>query len=70
MNSGTVYLLNRSPTKALVNKTPEEAWTGIKLNVSNLKIFGCIAYAHVPDEKRTKMESKSIKCIFIGYFGE
>eukprot|EP01018_Ginkgo_biloba_P022218 Gb_20056 [translate_table: standard] len=65
-----VYLLNRSPTKDLVNKTPEEAWTGIKPNVSNLKIFGCIAYAHVPDEKRTKMESKSIKCIFIGYSGE
>lgn len=65
-----VYLLNRSPTKALVNKTLEESWIGIKPNVSNLKIFGCIAYAHVPDEKRTKMESKSIKCIFIGYSGE
>eukprot|EP01018_Ginkgo_biloba_P033834 Gb_09514 [translate_table: standard] len=65
-----VYLLNRSPTKALVNKTPEEAWTGTKPDVSNLKIFGRIAYAHVPDEKRTKMESKSIKCIFIGYSGE
>eukprot|EP01018_Ginkgo_biloba_P002020 Gb_37775 [translate_table: standard] len=63
----TVYLLNRSPTKPLVNKTLEEAWTGIKPDVSNLKIFGCIAYAHVPDEKMTKMESKSIKCIFIGY---
>eukprot|EP01018_Ginkgo_biloba_P012046 Gb_36581 [translate_table: standard] len=65
-----MYLLNRSPTNALVNKTPKEAWTGIKPDVSNLRIFGCLAYAHVPNEKRTKMESKIIKCIFIGYSGE
>ena len=35
-----VHLHNRSPTKALDGKTPYEAWTGSKPDVSNLKCFG------------------------------
>ena len=62
-----VYLLNRSPTKAVYGITPEEAWTGVKPNIDHLRIFGCVAYAHVPDEKRSKLEDKSVKCIHIGY---
>jgi hypothetical protein len=30
-------------------------------------VFGCIAYLHVPDEKKSKLDPKSAKCIFIGY---
>ena len=30
-------------------------------------VFGCDAYVHVPKEKRTKLDTKSEKCIFIGY---
>lgn len=66
----SVYLLNKSPIKALLNRTLEEAWTGVNPDASNLRIFGYVAYAHVLDEKRTKTESKSIKCIFIGYSRE
>jgi hypothetical protein len=29
-------------------------------------VFGCIAYAHVPDEKRKKLDDKGVKCIFLG----
>ena len=29
-------------------------------------MFGCIAYAHVPDEKRKKLDDKGVKCIFLG----
>ena len=32
-----------------------------------MKVFGCDAYVHVPKEKRTKLDSKFEKCIFIGY---
>ena len=35
-------------------------------SVSQLKVFGCVAYAHVPDELRKKLD-KGQKCIFIGY---
>ncbi len=30
-------------------------------------MFGCIAYVHVPDELRTKLDPKAEKCVFIGY---
>lgn len=61
-----VYILNRCPTKSVWNKTPYEAWAGLKLSVSNFTVFGCICYAHVPVEKRRKFDEKSEKCIFIG----
>eukprot|EP00253_Pinus_taeda_P031811 PITA_31811 len=63
----TCYLLNRSPSLALEDKTPQEVWTGKKPSLSHLRVFGCDAYVHVPKEKRTKLDSKSEKCIFIGY---
>ena len=64
----TIHILNRCPTKSLKDKTPVEAWSGIKPSVSHFKNFGCICYAHVPAEKITKLDEKSQrKCIFLGY---
>ena len=48
--STAVYLKNRSPTKALSNITPEEAWTGKKPSIAHLRSFGCKAYMHVPNQ--------------------
>ena len=61
------YLANRSPSSALEDKSPQEVWTVKKPSLSHLRVFGCDAYAHVPKEKRTKLDSKSKRCIFIGY---
>ena len=52
--STAVYLRNRSPTKAVEDKTPYEAWSGDRPNVKHLRVFGCIAYAHVPKDERKK----------------
>ena len=65
-----IYILNRTPTKAILNITPEEAWSGRKPTVSHFRIFGCKAYAHIPDERRSKLERKSEKCIMVGYSEE
>jgi hypothetical protein len=51
----------------LGNKTLEEVFTGKKLGVSHLKIFGCLVYIHVPTEKRTKLEPSRKKGTFVGY---
>ena len=48
-------------------RIPEEEWTGKKVNYSFLKTFGCEAFVHIDKENRTKLESKSKKCTFIGY---
>jgi hypothetical protein len=61
------YIVNHTPTKALKNITPEEAWTKIKPDVSHFHVFGSIAWAHIPDEKRKALQPKSEKCIFVGY---
>ncbi|XP_057529719.1 probable WRKY transcription factor 47 [Amaranthus tricolor] len=65
-----VYILNRSPTKAVKDLTPYEAWHKRKPRVEHLKVFGCVAYAHIPKENRKKLDKKGEKCIFIGYSHE
>ena len=64
----TVYVLNRAPILAVKDKTLQEAWSGKKPIVEHFRVFGCDAYAYVSDEKRTKLDSKSVKCIFLGYY--
>lgn len=62
-----VYLLNRLPTKALQDMTPYEAWCGNKPSIHHLRIFGCICYYRVPETKRSKLDNKAYKGIFMGY---
>jgi len=35
-----------------------------------MKVFGCVAYAHIPDHLRKKLDIKGEKCNFIGYSEE
>ena len=63
----SVYVQNRCPHQILGQKTPQEFWSGHKPNVGHLRVFGSIAYAHVPDQQRKKLEDKSKKLIFVGY---
>jgi hypothetical protein len=61
------YLVNRSPSSVLDDKTPQEIWTGKKPSITHLKVFGCDAYVHVPKENKSKLYKDVEKCIFIGY---
>jgi hypothetical protein len=38
-----------------------------ELDVSHVRVFGCITYVHVPNEKSSKLDPKIEKCILIGY---
>ena len=64
------YILNRCPTKSVMNRVPEEAWIGTKQFVTHMRVFGCVAYAHVPNQLRKKLDIKGKKCIFLGYSDE
>ena len=62
------YIRNRSPTSALSEDvTPYQKWYERKPSLEHLKVFGCIAYAHVPDAPRQKLDKKAEKFRFIGY---
>ncbi|KAG3239214.1 hypothetical protein PI124_g15835 [Phytophthora idaei] len=57
---------NMSPTKALTGTTPEMI-TGRKPDVRNLRVCGCVAFAHVPKEKRShKLSPKAVPTLFLG----
>ncbi|KAI3700974.1 hypothetical protein L2E82_45615 [Cichorium intybus] len=55
----------RAGDKSAARTSPDTK--GRKPTVVHLRIFGCIAYAHVPDQKRKKLDDKGEKCIFVGY---
>ena len=40
---------------------------GKKPDLYHLKVFGCIAYVHIPNELRSKLDPKAEKRIFVGY---
>eukprot|EP00253_Pinus_taeda_P024740 PITA_24740 len=61
-----IYVIKRS-TKSVMDRVPEQVWSGMYCSISHLKVFGCVAYAHVPKERTCKLDDKSEKCIFIGY---
>ena len=59
---------NCLPTTALKEReTPYERWYGRQLDVSHFRVFGCMAYTHVPDCEWRKLDTKSKNMHFVGY---
>lgn len=65
--STTTFIVNRSPRSSIEFKIPEEVWSGITIDYSFLKVFGCTAYAHINDGKLAHI---AVKCILKGYSSE
>lgn len=65
--STAVYLLNRTPTRALDSQTPYEALTGSRPCVDHIKTFGCLVYRYIDSQQRVKFDSKSRAGVFLGY---
>jgi hypothetical protein len=61
-----VYILNRSPTKALNGRTSYEAWHGRKPTVSHLRVFGCLAFDKELGHIDT-LDDRSTPGVFISY---
>ena len=66
----SVYIMNTNPTIAIHEVTLEEKYSGKKPNLSHMKVFGYIAYVHVPNELQTKLDPNAKKCVFVGYSHE
>ena len=47
--------------------TPYEVWTGRKPNIEHLHTFGCTTFVHILKKKHSKLDSKTIKGLFLGY---
>ncbi len=62
-----IYIMNRTPTVTIHGMTLKEKIISKKPDVSHFRVFGYIAYVHVFDEKRSKLNLKANKCVIIGY---
>jgi hypothetical protein len=61
-----VYVKNRSPVSVPGSKIPFEMLYGRKPDLSELRIPGCIAYAIIPAEKRSKMDMHASRARYLG----
>ena len=66
----SVYVLNRLVCKSDYTKTRFERFFGTKPSISNLKTFGCTAYARAYDEVTKKWDPRAWKGRFVGLLEE
>jgi len=48
-------------------KTPYDVLFKDSPSFAHLKVFGCLCYAHHNQKKKDKFDSRSRRCIFVGY---
>ena len=61
------YVLNRPPSTMIDLKTLIEMQIGNLVVYSSLHVFGCLVYLLYNFQERTKLDSKSRKCVLQGY---
>ena len=62
-----VYLVNLSPCHYLDGDVPNGVWYNKEVSYDHLKVFGCKAFVHIPQDERSKLDAKTRPCIFLGY---
>ena len=65
--STAAYLINRGPSVPMEFRLPNEVWGDKEVKFSHLKVFGCVSYVHIDSDARSKFDTKSKICFFIGY---
>ena len=66
----TVNLIHLSPSYFLEGDIPERVLIGKFVSFEHLRVFGCRAFVYVPRDERSKLDSKTKQCIFLGYSNE
>lgn len=64
-----VYIRNFIPNARTPNVIPAESWTQQRQDISHLRPFGSVAYAHIPTEvSPSKLSPRSVKLVLVGYY--
>lgn len=61
------HLINYTPSQVLHGKTPYELLFGKKPDLDQLRVFGCLCFAHRKARDKDKFGDRSRRCIFVGY---
>ncbi|RVX00920.1 Retrovirus-related Pol polyprotein from transposon TNT 1-94 [Vitis vinifera] len=69
--TSAAYLINRVPSTSINFQTPLQALSNavVAPTVPNLppRVFGCMAFVHLHKHQRTKLTSRALQCVFVGY---
>lgn len=66
------YLINRMPSRVLNFKTPLDTLKN-SYPLSKLfcplspKVFGCVAFVHVHNQNRGKLDPRALRCVFLNF---
>ena len=64
-----VHIWTLCSTTVLNSVVPYEAWTGHKPDVSHLRVFGSLGWAHIPKQvHKGKLESQAVKVRMLGWW--
>jgi cytochrome b involved in lipid metabolism len=59
---------NMMPASVNSNKSPMFMWNNKVADVSKLRVFGCLAYAHIDTKKKLpKLSATAVPCVYIGH---
>ena len=69
--TSVAYLINRVPFSSIKFQTPLQALSNVVVapTVPNLppRVFGCVAFVHLHKHQCTKLTSRALQCVFVGY---
>ena len=69
--NSVAYLINRIPSNVLNFLRPLDALSvhcaRSPVVLLAPRIFGCVVYVHLHPRQQTKLESRALKCVFVGY---
>ena len=61
------YLINRTPSSLLGNRTPYKILFGQPPSYTHLRTFGCLCFGKSINRDKDKFASRARRCIFVGY---
>ncbi|GMF66379.1 unnamed protein product [Phytophthora lilii] len=61
------HIVNRIPNTARPKTSPLQVLNGVKPSLQYLRVFGSREYVFVEKVKRSKLDAKAHRCIFLGY---
>ena len=65
-----VHVINKTGPTRQDKKTPYELWYGKPPDVEKFRVFGTECFAHIPAERRRKLDKKTNKGYLVGYLDD
>lgn len=64
------YIMNRMASRVVGHKAPIDLLSPSTSSSSFIVppcVFGCVCFVHISNKARSKLDSRALKCIFLGY---